>query len=75
MPNTPSPCVIICAVTVAFVRADKSLTDFRRFCENNPDPKFASCSQPQELSDEEIDKQLAGSEVRKVFCEIVWAQH
>ncbi|CAK0751346.1 hypothetical protein CVIRNUC_002061 [Coccomyxa viridis] len=32
------------------------------FCENNPDPNFASCSQPQELSDDEIDKQLAGSE-------------
>lgn len=37
----------------------------RRFCENNPDPNYASCSQPQELTDEDIDKQLAGSEVGK----------
>ena len=35
----------------------------RRFCENNPDPNYGSCSQPQELTDEDIDKQLAGSEV------------
>ena len=35
----------------------------RRFCENNPDPNYGSCSQPQELTDEDIDKQLVGSEV------------
>lgn len=40
-----------------------------RFCENNPDPNFTSCSQPQELSNEEIDKQLAGSEVGGIASE------
>ncbi|KAL1511617.1 hypothetical protein AB1Y20_006410 [Prymnesium parvum] len=27
-------------------------------CEQNPDPRFARCSDPQELSDDEIDRQL-----------------
>ncbi len=35
----------------------------RRFCENNPDSSFANCEVAQELSNEEIDKQLADDEV------------
>ena len=74
MPGTPSPCFTMCGVLFVFMRADKTLNIFRRFCENNPDPNFASCSQPQELSDDEIDKQLAGSEVRKGFrCDCLGA--
>ena len=65
MPQTPSPCFIVCNVLCVSVRAEENLKTSRRFCENNPDPNFASCSQPQELSDDEIDKQLVGSEVRK----------
>lgn len=34
-----------------------------RYCEHNPHKEFASCNIPQELSNEEIDKQLAESEV------------
>ena len=37
-----------------------------RFCEDNPDSNFANCDVPQELSNEEIDKQLAEDEV--IFC-------
>jgi hypothetical protein len=31
---------------------------FRRYCEHNPDGGFARCAEPQELSDDEIDRRL-----------------
>ena len=67
MPYTSSPCFTMCGILFEYVHANGNSNTSRRFCENNPDPNFASCCQPQELSDDEIDKQLAGSEVRKDF--------
>ena len=37
-----------------------------RTCSQNPDPTFASCSVPQEWTDEEIDKGPHSSEVPHV---------
>jgi hypothetical protein len=39
----------------------------RRYCEHNPTTGFASCNIPQELSNDEIDRQLADSEVRSLY--------
>ncbi len=53
-------------------------TLLRRFCELNENPAFASCSVSQELSNEQIDKENADSEVgtclphlaKAVWCEL-----
>ena len=44
---------------------------YRRYCEHNPNKGFASCNIPQELSNDEIDKQLADSEVRSLHLRAI----
>ena len=39
----------------------------RRFCDDSPDPAFNSCSVPQELTNDEIDQEVAGTEVSPAF--------
>jgi hypothetical protein len=40
-----------------------------RFCKHNTDAAFASCDQPQEKSDDEIDAELAAAEEAEVRSE------
>lgn len=39
-----------------------------RYCEYNPNPAFASCDVPQELTNEEIDQEAVEVKIRAVYC-------
>jgi hypothetical protein len=49
-----------CTCVKRMIEARDSSTIACRYCEFNPNPLFASCNVPQELTNEEIDQEEAG---------------